>query len=566
MAFPKPARTTVVAISALVVMAAGLTMVASTLLPPPIPEIPVPPRVIAFEPATVEMGELTPDVAKTVVVRLRNLANHPVRVTTAVASCGCTTSTWPTEPIAPGAFAEASVTVKPSKEQAGESLMKTVTYLVEEVGPFTVKVLGQVSKATPASAAPAITTAPQPPAAGPSAAPAGPASKPAAGIASAAARKQSPFRRSNPTVFPGSSLQFPNLATWVQGEPATAWAPGTVYVFEFFSTTCSHCKEFAETVEGYAREYGARGMRFVAITDEQAPKVQAWLDSPEKKDHVPYSVVSDPDRSAMMQMQNGTFRNFNPRFFIVKDGIVQWFGHPKEAADPLAKIAAGTWDPASVRVAIDLDGVAALAKNYLDNLARECEKTDDWKPMLAGIDSVIAAIPERAGQYEAQRFVVMIGLCDMGDAGYDYGREVAKRHPQEMATIRSLSRAILQSPYVKNRNLDLGMEFALAADALAKGEDARVADTVALAHFSKGDRAKAIEHEERAVRLEKDPRQREVYEKALAKYRTATPGPEPTRPHPGVTRVGGPVTSGNAAPPTPPAGQAAPGGAEPSEP
>ena len=127
MAFPKPARTTVVAVSALAVMAAGLTMVASTLLPPPIPEIPVPPKVIAFEPATVEMGELTPDIAKTVVVRLRNLANHPVRVTTAVASCGCTTSTWPTDPIAPGAFAEASVTVKPSKEQAGESLMKTVT-------------------------------------------------------------------------------------------------------------------------------------------------------------------------------------------------------------------------------------------------------------------------------------------------------------------------------------------------------------------------------------------------------------------------------------------------------
>ena len=558
MALPKPARTTVVAVSALAVMAAGLTMVASTLLPTPIPEIPVPPKVIAFEPATVEMGELTPEVPKTVVVRLRNLADHPVRVTTAVASCGCTTSTWPTEPIAPGAFAEASVTVKPSKEQQGESLMKTVTYLVEDVGPFTVTVLGRVSKATATTAAPATTATPP--------SPGGASSRSAAGTTSAAPARQSPFRRSAPTVFSGSRLAFPNLATWVQGEPATAWAPGTVYVFEFFSTTCSHCKEFAETVEGYAREYGAKGMRFVAITDEEAPKVKAWLDSPAKKGHVPFSVVSDPDRSAMMQMQNGTFRNFNPRFFIVKDGIVQWFGHPKEAAEPLAKIAAGTWDPASVRAAIDLDGIAALAKNYLDNIARECEKTDDWKPMLTGIDSVIAAIPERAGQYEAQRFVVMIGLADMGDAGYDYGREVAKRHPEEMATIRSLSRAILQSPYVKNRNLDLGMEFALAADALAKGEDARVADTVALAHFSKGDRAKAIEHGERAVRLEKDPRQREVYEKALAKYRTATLGPEPTRPHPGVTRVGGPAAPGTPAQPTPPAGQATPAAAEPVEP
>ena len=553
----KPSRKIFVVISALAVMAVSLFLIASTLYSPPIPSIPVQPTVIVFEPDSVEMGELSPDVAKTVVIRLRNVSDHPLLITTAVASCGCTTSTWPTDSIAPGEFAEAGVTVKPSKEQAGETLMKTVTYLVEDVGPVTVFVRGHVAT-LPSSE----TAAPLPP----SGAAVGSATATAiAGPPSTA--KQSPFRRSNPTVFPGSRLPFPNLATWVQGEPATAWAPGTVYVFEFFSTTCSHCKEFAEMVEGYAREHGAKGMRFVAITDEEAPKVQAWLDSPEKKDHVPYSVVSDPDRSAVMQMQNGTFRNFNPRFFIVKDGIVQWFGHPKEAAEPLAKIAAGTWDPASVRLAIDLDGVAALAKNYLDNLARECEKTDDWKPMLTAIDSVIAAIPERAGVYESQRFTVMIGLCDMGDAGYDYGREVAKRRPQEMATIRSLSRAILQSPYVKNRNLDLGMEFALAADALAKGEDARVADTVALAHFSKGDRAKAIEHEERAVRLEKDPRQREVYEKALAKYRTATPGPEPARPHPGVKPVGGQaVTPALPAPPAPPAGQAAPGGAEPNEP
>ena len=555
----KPSRKIFVVISALAVMAVSLFLIASTLYSPPIPSIPVQPTVIVFEPDSVEMGELSPDVAKTVVIRLRNVSDRPLLVTTAVASCGCTTSTWPTDPIAPGEFAEAGVTVKPSKEQEGETLMKTVTYLVEDVGPVTVFVRGHVAK-LPSSE----TAAPQPPS--------GAAVSSATATATAtdappSTAKQSPFRRSNPTVFPGSRLPFPNLATWVQGEPATAWAPGTVYVFEFFTTTCSHCKEFAETVEGYAREYGAKGMRFVAVTDEEAPKVKAWLDSPEKKDHVPYSVVSDPDRSAMMQMQNGTFRNFNPRFFIVKDGIVQWFGHPKEAAEPLAKIAAGTWDPASVRLAIDLDGAAALAKNYLDNIARECEKTDDWKPMLTGIDSVIAGIPERAGVYESQRFTVMIGLCDMGDAGYDYGREVAKRHPQEMATIRSLSRAILQSPYVKNRNLDLGMEFALAADALAKGEDARVADTVALAHFSKGDRAKAIEHEERAVRLEKDPRQREVYEKALAKYRTATPGPEPARPHPGVKPVGGrAVTPALPAPPAPPAGQAAPGGAEPNEP
>jgi hypothetical protein len=52
---------------------------------------------------------------------------------------------------------------------------------------------------------------------------------------------------------------------------------------------------------------------------------------------------------------------------------------------------------------------------------------------------------------------------------------------------------------------------------------------VALAWFSKGDRAQAIANGERAVRLEKDPKLRVQYERALAKYRTAEPGPEPSK-------------------------------------
>ena len=141
----KPSRKIFVVISALAVMAVSLFLIASTLYSPPIPSIPVQPTVIVFEPDSVEMGELSPDVAKTVVIRLRNVSDHPLLITTAVASCGCTTSTWPTDPIAPGEFAEAGVTVKPSKEQAGETLMKTVTYLVEDVGPVTVFVRGHVA-------------------------------------------------------------------------------------------------------------------------------------------------------------------------------------------------------------------------------------------------------------------------------------------------------------------------------------------------------------------------------------------------------------------------------------
>jgi thiol-disulfide isomerase/thioredoxin len=375
--------------------------------------------------------------------------------------------------------------------------------------------------------------------------PATPAAATAAG-----ARARPPFVRPNPTVYPGARIAFPQLDSWVKGEPRSQFEPGKVFVFDFFETTCGHCKEYAPMIARLAREYGPRGFEFVAITGEEPAKVRSWLAQPGKLDEVPYSVTSDGDRSALAALQGGTFRSFNPRFFVAKDGIVLWHGHPKESEPVLAAIAAGTWDPAAVREKFIVESVAARAKNLLDAVARECDSSGDWMPMFGAIEAVKAAVPERASQYDTQRFVIMIGLADMPDAGYEFGRQVAARYPDDMVALRSLARGALQSPYAKRRDLDFGLEMAVAADRVANGEDARAADTVALAWFSKGDRQQAVSNGERAVRLEKDPKARAQYERALEKYRTAPPGPEPAK----LRGAGGPKGQGSRPP-----GDAAPG-------
>jgi thiol-disulfide isomerase/thioredoxin len=540
--------------------------------------------VIAFEPATLEMGELVAESPKTVAVTLRNISARTIRITAAIANCGCTTSTFPPDPIAAGGTAEALVTVKAPATQ-DESLMKSVTFVVDGADPVSLTVLGHVMKSAPGAVAPPTTVdsveelaLADRPTVSPSAPPtntpptvpapvtpvqplaAAPTTKPATPAAPAAPPAQRPitFARVNPPIQPGARVSFPSFAAWVKGTPITSFTPGKVYVFEFFSTSCSHCKEFAELITRLARTYGAQGAEFIAITDEEAPIVKAWLALPGKLNEVPYSVVSDPDRSAMITLQNGTFRNFNPRFFVIKNGIVQWFGHPKEAEEPIAKVVAGTWDPETVRAAAITDSTVSRAKDLLDRVARECDKTGDWTPMFTALDAVRAAIPERAGQYDAQRFVIMIGLGDMPDAGYEFGRRIAKEYAQDMLTTRSLARAILNSPYAKRRDVDFAMELALAADTLAKGEDARAADTLGLAWFSKGNRAKAIENAERAVKLEKDQKTREQYEQSLRKFRTGTPGPEPTKPRP-VPAAAAPTAALSATPSAAPS--AAPGSA-----
>ncbi len=535
---PGPTARPLLITVALVGIAAGAVMMARGFLPTrtlaPAPAAPV----IAFEPATLQLGELTAESPKTVAVTLRNISARTIRITAAIANCGCTTSTFPPDPIPAGGTAEALVTVKAPPTQ-DESLMKSVTFVVDGADPVSLTVLGHVMKSAPGAVAPpttvdsveelALTDRPtvSPPAPKPTTKPATPAAP-----VTPPAQRPITFARVNPPIQPGARVSFPSLAAWVKGTPITSFTPGKVYVFEFFSTSCSHCKEFAELITRLARTYGAQGAEFIAITDEEAPIVKAWLAQPGKLNEVPYSVVSDPDRSAMITLQNGTFRNFNPRFFVIKNGIEQWFGHPKEAEEPIAKVVAGTWDPETVRAAAITDSTVSRGKDLLDRVARECDKTGDWTPMFAALDAVRAVIPERAGQYDAQRFVIMIGLGDMPDAGYEFGRRIAKEYAQDMLTTRSLARAILNSPYAKRRDIDFAMELAVTADTLAKGEDARAADTLGLAWFSKGNREKAIENAERAVKLEKDPKTREQYEQSLQKFRTGTPGPEPTKPRP----------------------------------
>ena len=582
------ARPLLIAVS-LAGIAAGAVMVARGFLPTrtlaPAPAAPV----IAFEPATLQLGELIAEAPKTVAVTLRNISARTIRITAAIANCGCTTSTFPPDPIPAGGTAEALVTVKAPPTQ-DESLMKSVTFVVDGAEPVSLTVLGHVMKSAPGAVAPPTTVdsveelaladrptvspPAQPPATPPTITPpptipapvtpaqpltAAPTTKPATPAAPVAPPAQRPitFARINPPIQPGARVSFPSLAAWVKGTPITSFAPGKVYVFEFFTTSCSHCKEFAELITRLARTYGAQGAEFIAVTDEEAPIVKAWLDQPGKLNEVPYSVVSDPDRSAMITLQNGTFRNFNPRFFVIKNGIVQWFGHPKDAEEPIAKVVAGTWDPETVRAAAITDSTVSRGKDLLDRVARECDKTGDWTPMFAAVDAVRAAIPERAGQYDAQRFVIMIGLGDMPDAGYEFGRRIAKEYAQDMLTTRSLARAILSSPYAKRRDIDFAMELAVTADTLAKGEDARAADTLGLAWFSKGNREKAIENAERAVKLEKDQKTREQYQQALQKFRTGTPGPEPTKPRP-ATAAAGPTATRGATPSATPAPAPAP--------
>ncbi|MBL9141383.1 MAG: DUF1573 domain-containing protein, partial [Phycisphaerae bacterium] len=91
-------------------------------------------QAIRIEPSPLDLGEMSPEVAKTGKVKITNITNHPVRIIRIQPACGCTTTTAPPGAIEPGASTEIDITIKPPA-QGGHPLAKNVTFQVQDHPP-----------------------------------------------------------------------------------------------------------------------------------------------------------------------------------------------------------------------------------------------------------------------------------------------------------------------------------------------------------------------------------------------------------------------------------------------
>lgn len=108
----------------------------------PVAQSPAP---IRFDPPTLDLGEMQPDVPKPGKIKLVNTGTEEVRILKAIPGCGCTTAGWPKDPIPAGGSAEVEITLKPGPKQ-GQRLSKKVTFQVEGYAPILLTVEGTVAE------------------------------------------------------------------------------------------------------------------------------------------------------------------------------------------------------------------------------------------------------------------------------------------------------------------------------------------------------------------------------------------------------------------------------------
>jgi len=315
----------------------------------------------------------------------------------------------------------------------------------------------------------------------------------------------------------GSNAPVPQIEKFVRGTEPKWFESGKVYVIEFWATWCGPCKQSMPHISDVADKYKGKVI-VVGISDEKVDTVTKFLDTDEWKQKARYNLATDPDRSTHRQYMEAAAQNGIPTAFVVKDGKVQWIGHPMGMDEPLKQIVDGTWNPGKYQ--IDFEAETAMARKQMErrSAVAKARKAGDWDAILKMIDEDVAAAPERAkASLLVNKFQILLTDANKPADGYKLGREIAAANKDNAMVLNQLAWFVVDNAKVKDRDLKFAIETAQQAVDASKGEDGSVIDSLARAYWESGNKAKAIEWQKKAIEKAKGDMTDELKE-TLKKY------------------------------------------------
>ncbi len=295
---------------------------------------------------------------------------------------------------------------------------------------------------------------------------------------------------------------------FVKGDAVSAFEPGKLYVVEFWATWCGPCKTSIPHLTELQKKHPEITFIGVSISEPDQKKVKPFVN--EMGDKMAYRVAIDsvPDDAkggegamAKTWMQAASQDGIPAAFVINKEGKIAWIGHPMSMDDPLEQIAAGSWD-----LKVAAENQKKLPK--LQAKFAEAVQSGDPKKMVDAIDEIVAAMPGLEANFGVvgRKLTALIKL-DEQDKALEYAQKLSKSALSKTAEgLNGLAWAIVDPDAGIKPNaklVEFAVETARRADEMAKEKDAGIADTLAKAYFDSGDVSKAVENQERAVRLAK---------------------------------------------------------------
>lgn len=357
----------------------------------------------------------------------------------------------------------------------------------------------------------------------------------------------------------GSKAPVLDVEHWVQDgkgkfKPVKEFAPGKVYVVEFWATWCGPCIMSMPHLAELQTSMADKGVQIISISDEDLETVEKFLerevrqapkpadDTEEKADEdakkqtyrdltSAYCLTTDPDQSTYEDYMQAAAQNGIPTAFIVgKDASIEWIGHPMEMDGPLNAIVEDKWDREVFAVEFKASQAAELERQ---KTAREMRpiitqlQEGNFDEAIKMIDEVMVKKPKdlQLNMLKLQALLV----AEKFDDAVPHLSKVYETFADTPETVNMVSWNIYEmaaqakeakeefSPALITSSLTAAKA---AAEKAETAEKASILDTIAHLAFLTGDIDQAIAAETEALKLA-PPEQREFMQQFLDELNAA---------------------------------------------
>lgn len=303
------------------------------------------------------------------------------------------------------------------------------------------------------------------------------------------------------------------IEKWVKGEPITGFEKGRVYVVEFWATWCGPCIASMPHLTELQKAHKKDGVTIIGVTRQDPNNSLAQVEEmvQQKGEGMGYTVAWDKGSETYAAYMAAAQQRGIPTSFVVDgNGTIAYIGHPMWLDFPLEGLAKGDWDAKSGQEKI------AKAEEKLDAIFQGAQA--DPKATLKKIEAFEKEYPAAASMVSDMKYPLMVRAGDPGAS--EAGRKIVEKavKAKDAQTLNQLAWGIVDPMGgVKDKDLDLAMLAATKGVELTKEKDANVLDTLARVYFLKGDTAKAIEIQKKAVALATGPTKDQI-EETLKEY------------------------------------------------
>lgn len=312
---------------------------------------------------------------------------------------------------------------------------------------------------------------------------------------------------------------------WIQGEPVTSFARDKAYVVEFWATWCGPCKKSIPELNELHLKYKDKGLVIIgqSVWEEDDTDVPKFVKQMGRQ--MSYRVATDDkskvEKGAMaLAWMEAAGQNGIPTAFVVsKQGSIAWIGSPFALKEKLLEdVLAGTYD------------VKKAAADYVKRIEQKDKFDEAWeKFMLAAngrqwdkaeelLTEVAKFTPEEdMDDIDHARLKLKLKREDFA------GAEAVANKLAGLASTNApdhdkLAWTIVTSGNVSKGLLDIADHSASEANKLTDGKNSSILETLARVKFMKGDKASAIEAQQKALDFS-DEKEKKSYQKALDSYK-----------------------------------------------